>query len=906
MEEKKYLDYEGLQTYHTNLCSIIEDNEQVTAAALDNLDDRLKDIETENPYSKQEIDDLLEPITDKLDNIEEFAEVNVQSNWNQTDSSADDYIKNKPTSMPASDVSAWAKASSKPTYTASEVGAIPTSAKGVASGVATLDSTGKVPSSQLPSYVDDVLEYDTKSAFPTTGEGGKIYVDKSNNTTWRWSGSSYTQIKGDLTIGTTSGTAADGKVVNDHINNTSNPHGVTKAQVGLGSVVNTGDSATPVSGGTTKFTTGGAYTELAKKVDKVSGKGLSTNDYTTDEKNKLAGIAAGAEVNVQSDWNATSGDAMILNKPTIPAAVTESTVSGWGFTKNAGTITGIKMNGASKGTSGVVDLGTVITAHQDISGKVDDTTTVNGHALSGNVTVTKSDVGLGNVGNFKAVSTVASQGLSDTEKSNARANIDAEDVNNKVTSISSSSTDIEYPSAKCVYEEISNLHDSLLDDMEELADMSYGIRWTSANATPYRVGNRILHKNLPIQKMMRRCMLQDDGTVYGYIDPNDYTKYTNGTIVDYTCAHGQYMVEIPEYWYTGPSEDGTYGIDLYPQKVSGALHSPKCYISAVEATSNDTSSDTPKKLFSICDATIPYNEDGSVSANAVITYSTDAADHRGGNRNTTYDGIKTLLGRPATNLTRDGFRTRAAARGTGWSQQYWKAYMAWVRLFVVEYCTFNSQADYNAIKTTEGYMQGGLGAGVSTVNSTAWNNFNAYNPFVPCGVTKRLGNSTGVVTYKFAAGEFTTTAVEVSVPSYRGIENPFGHIWKWTDGVNVYCDGETHKSTIYTCDDITKFADNTSTNYVLRTADCYQGTEGWIKNWLIDGNADFLPLTNGGSASSYLYNYSWFNNTGWRVLCSSGSALRGTKCGLFDFDASTDSSYARAHIGGRLYYTPSE
>ena len=156
---------------------------------------------------------------------------------------------------------------------------------GTASGVATLDSAGKVPSSQLPAYVDDVLEYDTRSAFPATGEGGKIYVDKSNNTSWRWSGSTYTQIKGDLTIGTTSGTAADGKVVNDHINNTSNPHGVTKAQVGLGSVVNTGDSATPVSGGTTKFTTGGAYTELAKKADKsttLSGYGI-TNAYTKTE-----------------------------------------------------------------------------------------------------------------------------------------------------------------------------------------------------------------------------------------------------------------------------------------------------------------------------------------------------------------------------------------------------------------------------------------------------------------------------------------------------------------------------------------------------------------------------------------------------------------------------------------------
>ena len=66
--------------------------------------------------------------------------------------------------------------------------------------------------------------------------------------------------------------------------------------------------------------------------------------------------------------------AVLADPPTIPAAVIESTVSGWGFTKNTGTITGIKMNGSSKGTSGVVDLGTVITAHQDISGKQDKIT----------------------------------------------------------------------------------------------------------------------------------------------------------------------------------------------------------------------------------------------------------------------------------------------------------------------------------------------------------------------------------------------------------------------------------------------------------------------------------------------------------------------------------------------------
>lgn len=65
--------------------------------------------------------------------------------------------------------------------------------------------------------------------------------------------------------------------------------------------------------------------EVSTKVDKVSGKGLSTNDYTTNEKNKLAGIAAGAEVNVNADWSATSGDAMILNKPTIPSKTSQLT-----------------------------------------------------------------------------------------------------------------------------------------------------------------------------------------------------------------------------------------------------------------------------------------------------------------------------------------------------------------------------------------------------------------------------------------------------------------------------------------------------------------------------------------------------------------------------------------------------
>lgn len=159
-------------------------------------------------------------------------------------------ITDFPSSMPASDVYAWAKASTKPSYTAGEVGAVASSLIGTKNGVASLDANGKVPTSQLPSYVDDVLEYSSKSGFPTTGETGKIYVATDTNLTYRWSGSAYVEISPSLALGETSSTAYagdKGKVAYVHSQITSgNPHGVTKAMLGLGNVNNTADSAKSV------------------------------------------------------------------------------------------------------------------------------------------------------------------------------------------------------------------------------------------------------------------------------------------------------------------------------------------------------------------------------------------------------------------------------------------------------------------------------------------------------------------------------------------------------------------------------------------------------------------------------------------------------------------------------------
>lgn len=170
-------------------------------------------VHTDNNYTTTE--------KNKLSGIASGAEVNVQSDWNESNSSSDAFIKNKPT-IPTK---------------ASDVGAIPATDKGFANGVAELDENGLVPSNQLPSYVDDVLEFANRSSFPQTGESGKIYVAQDTNLTYRWTGTTYVEISKSLALGETSSTAFRGdrgKTAYDHSQlRTGNPHNVTLSDLGI-------------------------------------------------------------------------------------------------------------------------------------------------------------------------------------------------------------------------------------------------------------------------------------------------------------------------------------------------------------------------------------------------------------------------------------------------------------------------------------------------------------------------------------------------------------------------------------------------------------------------------------------------------------------------------------------------
>lgn len=171
---------------------------------------------------------------------------------------------------------------------------------------------GVISSSNLPSYVDDVLEYENKTSFPTAGEAGKIYVDKDTNLTYRWSGTAYVEISPSLALGETSSTAFagdKGKVAYDHSQKTGNPHGTTIADIS--SLQSTLDDKVP----STRKVNGKA---LSSDITLAKGDvGLGNVDNTSDA-DKSVKSAESANTIVAVTTSGT-GDAYIATVPGITA-----------------------------------------------------------------------------------------------------------------------------------------------------------------------------------------------------------------------------------------------------------------------------------------------------------------------------------------------------------------------------------------------------------------------------------------------------------------------------------------------------------------------------------------------------------------------------------------------------------
>ena len=322
-------------------------------------------------------------------------------------------------------------------------------------------------------------------------------------------------------------------------------------------------------------------------------------------------------------------------------------------------------------------------------------------------------------------------------------------------------------------------------------DYYYGVEWdiTVSNPKPTRVGKMELHKELPLQNMMRNCILDDNGKVVYYLNANDSTKRDTGAAADLTGKDGMMETELPDM-YVRFEMDGNKCRHLQSTQPLPGFHLwRKGYVSSVEATVQRSTN----KLASVC--------------------STDV-DYRGGNNDASRDGTyKTMLGMPATAISLNDFRAKARNRGSvEWNANLYRMHKMLWWLFVVEYCTFNSQDTFNAELDENGFHQGGLGAGVTTMPD--WGGFNGYYPVVPCGTTNSLGNHTGVVDYALK-NQDESVRITFAVPRYRGVENPFGHLWKWTDGIKIIIQSEAAGglSKMYICDDPSKFTNSGVGNY---------------------------------------------------------------------------------------------
>lgn len=427
---------------------------------------------------------------------------------------------------------------------------------------------------------------------------------------------------------------------------------------------------------------------------------------------------------------------------------------------------------------------------------------------------------------------------------------------------------------KLEYGDISTEWTPAWEDIPDIEERyAYGVEWDMASSSPdgKRVGNMQLHRELPVQSGMRGVVLDNNGGVYYYHEPTAW-KMTFAS-KDYAS-----MVEIPDHWYRIYITGTKFKMMLSSIPLPGYKHISKFYIGSSEA----------QMLRSL---------------GLLMSDKTNSTDTRGGDNTAEWDGTyRSLLGRPVTNLTRDQFRQAARKRGSGWEMYTYNAHKTLFWLFAVEYATLDSQKPFNAQKDANGFAQGGLGPGPTQM--TDWTNFNKINPLIPCGYTNEFGNGSGEKAYvvKNASGG---THATLMANRYRGIENPFGHIWKYTDGANIQVTtGDAGLSILWTTDDPSNFSDTSYTGYNKKGNICR--TNGYAKKMLLGEDGDIVATEIGGSSSTYWcdYYYTYTSANRMQVVLVGGRADDGSNAGLAGVATTDAPSAAYRDFGSRLCFFP--
>ena len=482
---------------------------------------------------------------------------------------------------------------------------------------------------------------------------------------------------------------------------------------------------------------------------------------------------------------------------------------------------------------------------------------------------------------------------------------------------------------------------------------------TSSDPHLTRIGNMSLHKTLPIQSQLKGCIAQKDKVIY-WLNESDwrFRKEAITKSVELTVAGDVYTIvadifntlQYDKQWVkvngvacqissintsTNTAtllvndqlkalslQSGTKSIELgavlngYDGTVR--VYCPNFYIkSVIDGTKrrvwistikiDNSYTHQPEILIDAYRSTVlntvPSNMGylSTLQANSAISVVNTHDYCRGGGNRSEFDAYldtdpsRSDLCKPRTKMSRATMRTCSRNAGSEMlSYDQYKNIFYW--LYVIEYANFNCQEAYNEALTDEGYKQGGLGDGVTTIDSAHWVYYNNYYPLTPCGYCNELGNGTGlktmtVVTPTTGGGDPTQT-YNFSVPRWRGFDNPFGDIWTNLDGIIIQGDKEGNLKTVYTTTDPNNYGDNESAKNAMEIAGHVIDQDGYTKEFDLGEVAHIIPESVGGDTTKYKCDCHWagYKGTNLRTLLVAGYAFVGAAAGLGFFDSRSDVS----------------
>lgn len=519
-------------------------------------------------------------------------------------------------------------------------------------------------------------------------------------------------------------------------------------------------------------------------------------------------------------------------------------------------------------------------------------------------------------------------------------------------------------SGEAKWEDLANMFTGL----EEVLGYGVQFDVTVSDPRLTRIGNMSLHKSLPIQSQLKGCIAQGDKVIY-WLNESDwrFRKEAITKSVELTVAGDVYTMvadvfstlQYDKQWVkvdgvacqissidTGTNtatllvndqlkalslESATKSIELgavlngYDGTVR--VYCPAFYIKSTVVGNvakvwlstvkiDDTYTYQPEILVDAYRSTVlntvPENMGylSTLTVNSAISVvNTNAYCRGGGNRSESdqylaTDPFRTDLGKPRTSISRATMRTYSRnAKSQMLSYDQYKNIFYW--LYVVEYANFNSQEDYNATLTDEGYRQGGMGASITTMDK--WNEYNGYYPLTPCGYGNTLGNRTGLVSltipeFTYGADSTVRAAQTMQMARWRGFDNPFGDLWTNLDGIIIDADANNHPNNmnyVYTCQDASKYADTLNDSYVKVGEEIHQ--DGYTMSFDLGDAAHIIPHVMGGNTTQYICDYHWTGgkDKALRALLVGGGANDGTGAGLGTFYSAYGVSGAWTRIGFR-------